>query len=243
MNNYKNVFELIDISSSESDEESIGERASTPLPRSIQPNFRVVVDVYNSSAEAVADEEECFDISADSLEADCKRMRLSSSLESLESGELDRTAPNPEYSTMRESPESPDIQSENEEEGFVVESHRLPSPQSITSCMINEYLEQVHREEENISFFETPPGTPKRITVPQSPLNDLGTVRSSSATSKRRMELPPLTLAPRLPGRGVFPRGVALSQPAPGLGCSCKRIGIGRGHGCSLRFPRWYFNY
>ena len=78
MNNYKNVFELIDISSSESDEESIGERASTPLPRSVQPNFRVVIDVSNSSAEAVADEEECFDISADSLEADCKRMRLSS---------------------------------------------------------------------------------------------------------------------------------------------------------------------
>ena len=34
-----------------------------------------------------------------------------------------------------------------------------------------------------------------------------------------------------------------LSQPAPGLGCHCRRVGIGRGHGCSLRFPKWYFNY
>ena len=34
-----------------------------------------------------------------------------------------------------------------------------------------------------------------------------------------------------------------LSQPAPGLGCHCRRVGIGRGHGCSRRFPKWYFNY
>ena len=34
-----------------------------------------------------------------------------------------------------------------------------------------------------------------------------------------------------------------VSQPAPGLACGCRRIGIGRGHGCGLRFPRWYFHY
>ena len=30
-----------------------------------------------------------------------------------------------------------------------------------------------------------------------------------------------------------------LSQPAPGLACGCRRMKIGRGHGCNLRFPRW----
>ena len=36
---------------------------------------------------------------------------------------------------------------------------------------------------------------------------------------------------PRQPERGVRPTKVALSEPALGLGCYCKRIGIGRGHG------------
>ena len=38
-------------------------------------------------------------------------------------------------------------------------------------------------------------------------------------------------------------RDIHLSQPAPGLACHCRRVGIGRGHGSSLRFPKWYFNY
>ena len=68
------------------------ERASTPLPRKTQPNFRVILQISNSSAEAVAHKEECFDISADSLEAKCKRMRKNSTFESLESGELPSTS-------------------------------------------------------------------------------------------------------------------------------------------------------
>ena len=91
MNSLKKVYEFIDISS-ESEEESIIERASTPLPRSFQPNFRVQLDVSNSSAEAVADQEVYFDISADSLETNCKRKRLDSTFESLESGELPSTS-------------------------------------------------------------------------------------------------------------------------------------------------------
>ena len=81
MNNYKNVFELIDISSSE-DEEGLLERASTPLQRESIPNYRVVLETSYSSVEATADREEYFDISTDSLESNCKKMKIDHSLES-----------------------------------------------------------------------------------------------------------------------------------------------------------------
>ena len=81
-------------------------------------------------------------------------MRLNSTFESLESGELPNTSAKSAYSEMRESPESPDEQTEDKEEGFIDESHKVPSPQSITSCMITEYLEQVHKEEAIVSLFD-----------------------------------------------------------------------------------------
>ena len=125
---------------------------------------------------------------------------------------------------------------------FVVEEPPT-GEESMTSDKVAEYLERV-RQEDSSSYFNTPPGTLRRINFePASPLNDREEERNSSTTSETSMELPPLTFVPRKPGRGAFPRGVALSQPAPGLGCSCKRVRIGRGHGCSLQFPRWYFNY
>ena len=60
------------------------EQASTPLPREFKPNYRVVLEVSHFSAEAVADGEEYFDFSTDSLGSNCKKMRLNSCLESLE---------------------------------------------------------------------------------------------------------------------------------------------------------------
>ena len=110
--------------------------------------------------------------------------------------------------------------------------------ESMTSDKVAEYLEKV-RQQDSSSYFNTPPSTPRRISFkPASPLNDLGEKRNNSTTLETSMELPLLAFAPRQPGRSVLPKGVALSQPAPGLGCSCKRIGIGRGHGCNLRFPK-----
>ena len=154
------IYELIDISSDSEDETEASERSSTPLPSGSLPNIRVILNVSNSSARAVADEEEYFDVSADSLEADCKRMRLSSSFESLESGELNNASPKSEYSSMKESPDSPDEQEEDDKksnpEVFVVEGHRAPSPQSITSFIINEYLEEIHRKRTIFLFSRHP---------------------------------------------------------------------------------------
>ena len=109
MNSYKCVFELIDISSSD-DEEGILQKASTPLPREQTPNYRVILENSHFSAEAVADEEEYFDISADSLESYCRRMRLNSSLDSLEP-ELhaqQEDAVKSQDEKLPDSPESPD---------------------------------------------------------------------------------------------------------------------------------------
>ena len=86
MNCFKNVYALFDISSSE-DEDGTLERASTPFPLDRTPNYRVVLEISHSSAVAIAVEEEYFDTSAYSLEADCKRMNSESSFKVLESGE------------------------------------------------------------------------------------------------------------------------------------------------------------
>ena len=82
MNSYKNVLELI-VTSSNEDQEGILERASTSLPREQIPNYRVILEIFHSSAETVA-EEDYFDISANSLESDCKRMKQNSSPDSRE---------------------------------------------------------------------------------------------------------------------------------------------------------------
>ena len=248
------IYELIDISSASEDETEALERSSTPLPSGSLPNIGVILNVSNSSARAVADEEEYFDVSADSLEADCKRMRLSSSFESLESGELNNASPKSEYSSMKESPDSPDEQEEDDNksnpEVFVVEGHRAPSPQSITSCIINEYLEEIHREEDNISLFETPPGPLKRVIPrPISPLNDLekqaairsAAVKRTPGDDKENNQYQPFQF--RQPGRVIRPMTVALSQSAPGMDCGCRRIGFGRGHGCTAKLSKRYFGY
>ena len=152
MNSLKKVYELIDISS-ESEQGSAVERASTPLPRNPQTNYRIILEIANSSTEAIADEEEYFDVSADSLEMNCKKMRLNSTFQSLESGELPSTSPETTHDENRESPERPD-QLTDEEEGFMVESQRVPSPQSKTSCIIAAYLEQVHRRKMELLFWK-----------------------------------------------------------------------------------------
>ena len=109
MNNYKNVFELVDISSSE-DEEGLLERASTPLHRESIPNYRVVLETSYSSVEATADGEECIDISTDSLKSNCKKMKLDHSLESLEleSYNYEANSNKRRDEGLPDSPESPD---------------------------------------------------------------------------------------------------------------------------------------
>ena len=42
----------------------------------------------------------------------------------------------------------------------------------------------------------------------------------------------------RQPGRVVRPMRVALSQSAPGLESGCKRLGYGRGHGCTAKLAK-----
>ena len=107
----KKVYELINISSASEEEEMASERTSTPLPKPQHMNYRVVLEISHSSAGAVADEEEYFDLSAESLENNCKRMRLNSSFESLNAEEFTNARMDKELCPEQEyadSPESPD---------------------------------------------------------------------------------------------------------------------------------------
>ena len=78
MNNLLDIYEQIDISSS-SEEEGEITKSPTPLPRDNEKYSRIMIEILNSSAEAAADEEEFLDLSLNSLETDCKRMKLSES--------------------------------------------------------------------------------------------------------------------------------------------------------------------
>ena len=61
------------------------ERASTPLPEGIQPNYRVVVEISQPSVEVIAGEDDYFDLSLDSLESNCKKMKVDTGFGSVNS--------------------------------------------------------------------------------------------------------------------------------------------------------------
>ena len=234
MNNLLDVYELIDISSS-SEEEGEITRASTPLPRVSKEYPRIVVEILNSSAEATADEEEFLDLSLDSLETECKRMKLSepyTSFETVESGQYPHSESSEEV--MADSPESPDESLSSDI--FIVETS-ANDKESITSSKVAEYLEKVHQEDSS-SYFSTTSGTPKNIDFLQaSPLNDLERRIQTVTTT------PTIASQLRAPGCVNLLTRASLSQPAPGLACGCRRLKIGRGHGGTLRFPKSYFNW
>ena len=211
MNNLLDVNELIDISSSSEEEDEIT-RASTPLPRDSKEYPRIVVEILNSSAEATADEEEFLDLSLDSLETECKRMNLSESYTSFETVELRQYLHSKtSEKLMADSPESPDESMSSDI--FVVK-------ESITSSRVAEYLEKV-RQKDSSSYFNVLPGTPRKISFrTTSQLSDLEQRRIINVTTELGMRLPTLLPMPRLPGNNVLPGSVALSQPAPGLGCT-----------------------
>ena len=141
MSNIRDVYELVDISSEEEDEIELmteRERTSTPVPKNYQENNRIVLEISHSSTAALADQEEYFDISADSLESNCKRMKLDSSLESLNLSDYHNSSVESPHSAMIESPESPDVlentnelDADNDSGVFIVESYKPPNAESM----------------------------------------------------------------------------------------------------------------
>ena len=202
----------------------------------------MILEISQSSAEAVADEEEYFAISPDSLESDCKRMRLNSSLDSLEP-ELYAQQEDTVKSQEEELPDSPESPDESlNSEVFIVEEPATHE-KSVTGSKVAEYLEKAQKED-YFSYFNTPAGPLRRIIfLPISPLNDLEGERNYAGPSVPNVHVPQLSLLPRQPDRGVLPTRGVLSQAAPVLGRNCRGIATGREHGCNLRFPQLYFGY
>ena len=153
----------------------------------------------HSSAEATADEEECFDISADSLESSCKRLRLNSSLESIEP-EMYVPQQDPTEKQKEDLPDSPESPDESMCSDVFVVEESIDNAESITSSRVAEYLEMV-QQEDSASYLITQPGTPRKISFkPTSPLNDLDEKRSTVGSEDLEARLPPLTYMPRQPG-------------------------------------------
>ena len=249
MNNLLDIYETIDISSS-SEEEGEITRSSTPLPRENQKYPRIVIEILNSSAEATADEEEFLDLSLNSLETECKRMKLSesyTSFKTVESGQYPQSESAEEI--IADSPESPDPSLNPGV--FVVEKPHEEETSSMTSSKVAEFIRQA-TEDDVSSYFESPRG-PLRVWGEQKKesLNDLDEERGPAVMPSSRdqavdpnvYELQYPFYQPKFQGRTIRPKTVTLSQSAPGLGCGCLRVGFGRGHGCTAMFAKTYFNY
>ena len=134
-------------------------------------NPRIIIEIPHSPAEATADDEEYLDLLLDSLETDCKRLKLSNSytsFESMESGEYPHSTDSEE--TPADFPESPDEREKGEDNCslnsgvFVVKGHHAHSSKSVTSTSVADYLEQVAREDAS-SFFVTPPGPLRKVNL------------------------------------------------------------------------------
>ena len=249
MNNLLDIYELMDISSS-SEEEGEITRSSTPLPRDSEKYPRIVVEILNSSAEAEADEEEFLNLSLNSLETECKRMKLGesyTSFETVESGQYPQSESEEEI--IADSPESADPSLNSDV--FVVEKPHEEETSSMISSKVAEFIRQAE-EDDASSYYESPRG-PLRVSGEQKKesLNDLDDEKGPAVMPPSRdqavdpnvYELQYPLYQPRFQGRTIRPMTVALSQSAPGLGCGCLRVGFGRGHGCTARFEKTYFNY
>ena len=249
MNNLLDIHELIDISLS-SEEEGEITRSSTTLPRDNEKYPKIVIEILNSAAEAAADREEFLDLSLNSLETECKRMKLSesyASFETVESGQYPQSESEEEI--LADSPESPDPSLNSDV--FVVEKPHEEETSSLTSSKVAEFIRQA-TEDDASSYFESPRG-PLRVWGEQKKefLNDLDEERGPAVMPPSRdqavdpnvYELQYPFYQPKFQGKTIRPMKVDLSQSAPGLGCGCLRVGFGRGHGCTARFAKTYFDY
>ena len=134
---------------------------------------------------------------------------------------------------------------------FVVEKPHEEETSSMTNSKVAEFIRQA-TEDDASSYFESPRG-PLRVWGEQKKesLNDLYEERGPAVMPPSRdqavdpnvYELQYPFYQPKFQGRTIRPMTVALSQSAPGLGCGCLRVGFGRGHGCTARFAKTYFNY
>ena len=134
---------------------------------------------------------------------------------------------------MADSPESPD--ESRSSDIFVVEAS-TNDEESTTSSKVAEYHEK-GRQEDSSSYFNTQPGTPRKISFRTTSLNDLEKRIHTVATT------PTIASQLRAPCSVNLLTRAALSQPATDLACDCRRLKIGRGHGGILRFPKYYFNW
>ena len=175
-----------------------------------------MIEVLNSSAEATADEEEFLDLSLNSLETECKRMKLNESytrFETVESGQYPQSESAEEI--IADSPESPDPSLNSDV--FVVEKPHQEETSSMTSGKVAEFIGQA-TEDDASSYFESPRG-PLRVWGEQKKesLDDLDEERGPAVMPLSRdqavdpnvYELQYPFYQPKFQGRTIRPMTVA----------------------------------
>ena len=140
----------------------------------------MVLEVVRSSAEAVADEEKNFDMSADSLKLKCKRVRLDSNARRVDSELYPQQGDIVETQKDEGLPDRLGSPDESLKSKVFVLKENAANEEFVTSSRILEDLERVKQENSSTNFV-SPPGPLKKINVQQiSPLNKLEGKRDSA---------------------------------------------------------------
>ena len=192
--------------------------------------------MYNlsiSSLDVTVSGDSELDSSMEVVQENCKRMKLDS-----EEASLISLLTNKEF--LPSNPASSSSQS-----GFIIRGQEPTSSDYYEEEEIvldtRDLLEKNRDDLEPVEFFITPPGPLRRVTLRENnSLNELTYPRRVDPSQTREIttnRFSPQTWKDSSPfcatqSRHVRPMTVALSQSAPELACSCRRIQFGRRHGC-----------
>ena len=229
------VIELIDLVSPSKSEKETKDESSQPL----KVNTTRRRELYNpsiSSLDVTVSGGSELDSSMEIVQENCKRMKLD-----CEETSLISLLSNKDF--LPSNPASPSSQS-----GFIVQGQEPSSSdyyeEDESVLDTQDLLEKNKENSEPAELFITPPGPLRRVVLKENnSLNDLTYPRRIDPEQSK--EIITNRFAPQVwkssspscatQSRYVRPMTVALSQSAPGLACSCRRIQFGRGHGCLMK--------
>ena len=225
------VIDLVSPCKSEEKPDKFAQSARTNGTRKREENNPSVssLDVATSGGSEL-------DSSMEMVRENCKRMRIDSKENSLIS-----LLSNKEF--IPSNPASPSSQSR-----FIVQGQEPTSSdyyeEEESVLDTQDLLESKHENSEPTEFFTTPTGPLRRIVLRENnSLNDLTYPRQDEflrAQEVTKDKFPSQAWTSNssfcsTQTRYIRPMTVALSQSAPGLACSCRRIQFGRGHGCLMK--------
>ena len=213
--------------------DSNSQAANTPVPKTKGTRRKQTLNLSSTSLKVKISDDDGLDSSIEVIQENYKRMKLESYKNSFISLLSEEAYPPPPSK-----PESPSSQSGSVVEGQGTNSSDYYEEESVIDTGLA--AKEDSNKENHSPYFITPPGPLKQLEIRvNSSLNDLISPQVSLSPRRSQREVIQQVYRQLSPARQPFtrqfrPMTVALSQSAPGVACSCRRIQFGRGHGCLM---------